>query len=82
MSEPLHWDELSRAHQMALERLWAGGTLRGRDPEILIGLRSMGYIRGDQLTPAGEQLCAVALVGVVDRMRRSIASGKSLTIRR
>jgi hypothetical protein len=71
-SESLPWDELSRAHQCALERLWAGGSLRGRDPAIVIGLRSMGYIEGDELTRAGEALCRVALTAMMARVRKSL----------
>ena len=73
MSEQLTWNELSRAHQAVLERLWAGGTLRGRDPEIVVGLRFMGYIQGNRLTPAGERLCTAALMGIVDRIRKTTA---------
>ena len=68
-SESLHWSELSRAHQAVLERLWAGGSLRGRDPAIVIGLRSMGYIEGDALSSAGEALCRVALTAIMARVR-------------
>ena len=77
MSEPLPWNELSRDHQKVLERLWAGGTLRGRDPEIVLGLRSMGYLRGNRLTAAGEQLCAAALMNILGRMKGTIAAARA-----
>jgi len=71
-SERLPWNELSRAHQAVLERLWAGGSLRGRDPAVVIGLRSMGYIEGDGLSSAGEALCRVALTAMMARVRESL----------
>ena len=81
-SQPLPWNQLSRDHQKVLERLWAGGTLRGRDPEIVAGLRLMGYIRGNRLTSAGERLCGAALIGMVERMKRSKAFEKTEALAR
>jgi hypothetical protein len=77
-SESLSWNELSRAHQKVLERLWAGGTLRGRDPEIVVGLRYMGYVYGDRLTPLGEQLCTNALIAIYGRLGKTAAAEAAL----
>ena len=35
---------------------------------IVIGLRSMGYIEGDTLSSAGDELCRVALMAMMVRM--------------
>jgi len=77
-SEGLPWNQLSRAHQKVLERLWAGGTLRGRDPDIVTGLRLMGYIHGDKLTPFGEQLCVNALIATLERFGRPTEKVRAL----
>jgi len=79
-SEGMPWNQLSRAHQKVLERLWAGGTLRGRDPDIVTGLRLMGYIDGNELTPLGERLCVNALIAVLERFGKPTAQLKNLAI--
>jgi hypothetical protein len=68
VSEPLSWDELSRAQQRALERLWARGTVRGQDPTIVIGLTLMGYVVGERLSTSGDELCSQALAEMMGRM--------------
>lgn len=68
MAESLSWNELSRAHQRVLARLWGGGSVRGQDPEVVIGLQLMGYMQGDRLSPIGHQLCADAYVAMADRI--------------
>jgi hypothetical protein len=69
MTKPLAWEKLSREQQTVLERLWAGGTIRGKDPVTVLGLARMGYVVGDRLTKAGDKLCADALTGMMERMR-------------
>ena len=68
-----HWKDLSRQHQRLLERLWGGGTLRGQDEAVAIGLQRMGYLQGDKITPAGITLCEEAFRAMMNRMptRRS-----------
>jgi hypothetical protein len=65
---------LNRTQQRLLERLWAGGSVRGQDPAIVVGLVLMGYVMNERLTAAGETLCAGALADVVNRMKKSVAA--------
>lgn len=68
MTDSILWNELSRAHQRVLERLWGGGTVRGQDPAIVIGLERMGYVEGDELTPLGSTLCETRLREMMKRI--------------
>jgi hypothetical protein len=82
MSESLSWDELSREQKRALERLWAGGSTRGLDRVAVIGLVLMGYVEGDRLTSAGEELCADAHDAVVARLRDNYPDAPCVDLRR
>jgi hypothetical protein len=82
MSEPLSWHELSREQQKVLERLWAGGTVRGQDPTIVVGLVLMGYILGERLTAAGDGLCSHALAAMTARMRANKDQGRRIALAR
>lgn len=37
-------------------------------PLIVVGLVLMGYVLGERLTKAGDELCSNALVAIVERM--------------
>ena len=74
MSEPLAWNHLSRAHQKVLARVWAGGTIRNQDPSIVVGLQLMGYMQGDKLSTAGDQLCSEALITTMKRVAEAAAT--------
>jgi len=67
------WEDLSREHQWLLERLWGGGTIRGQDKAVAIGLQRMGYLLDDKIAPAGISLCENAFRTMMKRMplRRS-----------
>ena len=54
------WDELSRAEQRILIKLYGGGTLRGNDPAETAQLRADGLIDDDGLTPAGIEFVKAA----------------------
>ena len=71
MSQQVPWSELDRAQRKVLERLWAGGSTRGLDRVTIIGLHLMGYVDGDRLTSAGEELCSKALDEIVARLRNN-----------
>jgi len=68
MSAPFTWDDLSRAHQKVLARVWGGGTTRGQDQNVVTGLRLMGYMQGEKLSPKGEEMCRAALLATVQRI--------------
>ena len=68
MSAALAWNELSRSHQKVLARIFGGGTTRGQDPSVVIGLHLMGYMQDDKLSAQGEELCRGALVATVQRI--------------
>ena len=76
------WNELSRAQQRVLARLWAGGSCRGQDRVTVIGLVLMGYVEGEHLTPAGERLCSDALGEIVNRLHENYPGLPSEALRR
>jgi hypothetical protein len=52
------------------------------NPAIVIGLRSMGYIDGDGLSLDGDELCRVALMAMMVRMRKNLKLGDQVPHRR
>jgi hypothetical protein len=54
------WDQLSRAEQRMLIKLFGGGTLRANDPTETAQLRSDGLIDDNGLTPAGIEFVKAA----------------------
>ncbi len=62
------YDELPRAEQNALIRLFGGGTARNVDEHVLYVLEQRGLIHGERLTALGEEVCREALPGVVERI--------------
>ena len=68
MSAPVAWNELSRSHQKVLARIFGGGTTRGQDHSVVIGLHLMGYMQDEKLSAKGEELCRQALAATVQRV--------------
>jgi hypothetical protein len=54
------WNELSRAEQRILIKLYGGGTLRANDPSETAELRADGLIDDNGLTPAGIEFVKAA----------------------
>jgi hypothetical protein len=56
------WDELTRAEQRILIKLFGGGTLRANDPTETAELRADGLIDDRGLTPIGIEFVKAAFM--------------------
>ena len=55
------WDQLDRAEQKAMARLYGGGSLLRLDSEVVVPLARRGLVNRDGITAAGEALCDAEL---------------------
>lgn len=62
MDNTTTWDDLDRAQQKALARLYGGGSLLRLDSEIVVPLARRGLVNRNGLTAAGEAVCTAELV--------------------
>lgn len=62
------WDELDRAQQKALARLFGGGSLLRIDSAIVLPLARRGLVNRDGITAAGEAVCASELAALRRRV--------------
>ena len=56
------WDDLDRAEQKAMARLYGGGSLLRLDSDVVVPLARRGLVNRDGITAAGEALCDSELV--------------------
>ena len=56
------WTDLSRAEQMAMARLYGGGSVLRLESNVLVPLARRGLVNRDGITAAGEALCTSELV--------------------
>jgi hypothetical protein len=77
MFEAPGWDELTRAEQRALIKLFGGGSLRKNDPAVVGRLRAKGFVdENDALSMPGLLVLTLAMrrQQAVERLRTSLTS--------
>ena len=62
MNNSSTWDQLDRAEQKAMARLYGGGSVLRLDSDVVVPLARRGLINRDGITAAGEALCTTKLV--------------------
>jgi hypothetical protein len=68
MQNTATWDQLDRAEQKALARLFGGGSLLRIDSELITPLAKRGLVNRNGLTPAGEEVCLAELAAFKRRV--------------
>ena len=67
MTNFIKWSSLTRHEQKLMARLYGGGSTRNQDPAVISGLRDLGLIDANGLSPSGKDLCKLLELTMVNR---------------
>jgi hypothetical protein len=68
MAHTATWDDLDRAEQKALARLYGGGSLLRINSDLVLPLARRGLVNREGITAAGDRLCAAQVEAFKERV--------------
>lgn len=70
------WNSLTRHEQRLMARLYGEGSTRNQDPMVIAGLRDLGLIEANGLSPSGYDLCKLLELTMVSRRSTTVQAAR------